>query len=116
MLTFTTKGTGFAFLTSTKLKVKKGRIEVPMKCAKAFDCSGGVLAATTRSKGKKVTCGTATFGVKAGKKKTIKTSKVSAKCRTLLLSAPSTKIKAHLSATFTYQKPISKDVTVTFVS
>jgi len=111
-LTFTTKGPGKASLASTKLKVKRGRVAVPVKCSTALACSGGVLAITTRHKGKKVACGSATFSVGAGAKKTITTSKVSRKCSALLTLATNHKLKAKLSVGFTYQKGISKGVTL----
>jgi opacity protein-like surface antigen len=112
-LTFKTKGPGTATLTSTKLKVKHGRVVVGIKCSKAYACDGGVLAITTRHKHKKVACGSATFSIRAGKKKTITTSKVSATCKALLVLAPKHKIHAGLTAGFTYQKGISKVVSLT---
>jgi hypothetical protein len=114
-LTFKTRGPGSASLTSKKLKVKGGRVAVGIKCTKAFACDGGVLAITARHKGKKVACGSATFNVAAGRTKTVKTSKVSATCKALLTLAKKHKISAHLAAGFTYQKGISKGVTLTQV-
>ncbi|MDQ6778961.1 MAG: hypothetical protein M3071_22685 [Actinomycetota bacterium] len=111
-LTFTTKGPGKASLASTKLKVKRGRVIVGINCSMAFKCDGGVLAITARHKGKKVTCGSAAFNVAAGATKKITTSKASAKCAALLVLAPKHKVKAHLTAGFTYQKGISKGVTL----
>ena len=115
-LTFTTTGPGFARLASTKLKVKKGRAEVPIRCSKALACTGGVLAITARHHGKKVSCGSATFSVKAGKKKTVHTSKISATCKALLLAAPKSTIKAKLVAGFDFQKGFTKSVSLKFVS
>jgi hypothetical protein len=112
-LTFKTKGPGSASLKGTKLKVKGGRVVIVFSCTTALACDGGVLAITTRHKGKKVSCGSATFNIAAGKKKTIHTSKLGAKCKALLVLAPNHKIKAKLTAGFTYQKGISKSVTLT---
>jgi hypothetical protein len=111
-VTFRTKGPGSASLTSKTLKVAHGRVAAGFKCSTALACNGGVLAITTRSKGKKVACGSATFNVPAGKKKTVTTSKISAKCKALLALAPKNKLKAHLVAGFTYQKWISTNVTL----
>jgi hypothetical protein len=111
-LTFKTAGPGSASLKGTKLKVKKSRVAVVLACTKALACNGGVLSITTRHKGKKVSCGTATFSVPAGGKKTIHTSKVSKKCAALLVASSKLKITAKLTAGFTYQKGISKTVTL----
>lgn len=108
-LTFKTKGPGSASLGGTKLKVKKSRVAVVIKCTTALACSGGVLAITARHKGKKISCGSATFNVAAGKKSTIHTNKVSKKCKALLVLG---KVKAKLTVGFTYQKGISKSVTL----
>jgi hypothetical protein len=114
-LTFTTKGAGSASLTSTKLKVTNGRVAVGIKCASTLTCKG-LLAITTRHKSKKVNCGSTSFTVIAGKKKKITTSKVSATCKALLVLATKNKIDAHLVAALTtFQKPISKGVTLTLV-
>lgn len=115
-LSFTTNGPGSASLTSTKLKVKRGRVTVGIKCTKAFACSGGLLAITMRHKGKKISCGHATFNVGAGASKKIKASKVSPTCKSLLMSAKNHKMGARLVAAFTYQKQISKSVTLKFIS
>ena len=112
VITFKTKGPGTASLTSTKLKVKSGRVDIPIKCSNALVCASGVAAITTRHAGKKVSCGSATFTVAAGKKKTVSTGKISAKCKALLVLAPKNTIKAKLVAGFTYQKGISKNVTL----
>ncbi|MEA2197158.1 MAG: hypothetical protein QOJ25_1209 [Solirubrobacteraceae bacterium] len=109
-LSFTTGGPGTASLTSTKLKVKKGRVVFKIKCSKALDCTGGVVDVTTRHKGKTVACGSATFTVKAGKTKTINTSKVSKKCHTLLAAAKKKTIKAKLTASFAFQNGFTKTV------
>jgi hypothetical protein len=115
-LTFTTTGPGKAFVTSSKLKVKKGRVGVPVKCSKALACTGGVLDITTRDKGKKITCASGTFKVRAGKKKMVSTSKISAKCKALLVLAKKNTIDAHLTAGFDFQKGISKNVTLKLLS
>jgi hypothetical protein len=115
VLTFTTKGPGSASLASTKLKVKKGRVVVAIRCSNALACSGGTLAIVAHHKGKKVACGSATFSVDAGMTKSVRTGKVSAKCKALLVAANSQKISAKLTAGFTYQKGISKSVTLTTV-
>jgi len=112
-LTFKTTGPGTASLVSTKLKVKKGRVVFGIKCSKALVCNGGVAAIVAKHKGKKVSCGTATFSVPVGKTKTISTSKVSKKCAALLVLAKKHKINAKLTAGFTYQKGISRGVTLT---
>jgi len=113
VLSFTTKGPGAASLPKTKLKIVHGRVAVSIKCANALACTGGVLAITTKHAGKKITCGSATFSVAAGKKKTVSTGKISAKCKALLVLAPKNTIKAKLVAGFTYQKGITKNVTLT---
>jgi hypothetical protein len=115
LLTFTTKGPGSASLASTKLTVKKGRVIIPLQCADALACSGGALAITAQHKGKKVACGSATFSLDAGTTKTVSTSKVSAKCRALLVAAKKNTISAKLTAAFTYQKALSKNVRLTTV-
>jgi hypothetical protein len=107
---FTTTGPGAANLTSTKLKVKRGRVEVGIKCGKLLDCAGGVLAITARHAGKKIACGSATFTVAAGTTKTVSTSKISAKCKALLVLAKKHVIPAKLTAGFTFQKGISASV------
>lgn len=111
-LSFTTTGPGTASLTSTKLKVKKGRVSFGIKCSKALDCTGGVVAITTKSKGKNVSCGSATFTVKAGAKKTIHTGKISKKCRAILTAATKHTVKAKLVAGFDFQKGFTKKVTL----
>ena len=116
LVSFTTKGPGIASLDSTKLKVKKGRVTFGIKCSTALDCTGGAVAITTKSKGKTVACGSATFAVKAGKNKKITTSKISGKCRSLLEAAPTSKIKAKLVAGFDFQPGFTKKVTLTFIS
>jgi hypothetical protein len=112
LMSFTTKGPGTASLVSKKLKVKKGRVIVPIKCSPALTCDGGVLDITTKSKGKKVACGSATFTVPAGKTKKISTSKISKKCAALLAAAPKNKIGAKLTAGFNFQKGFTKSVTL----
>ena len=112
VLSFTTQGPGSASLASTKLKVKKGRVAVTIRCSTALACDGGVLAITTRAKGHKVRCGSATFTVAAGQKKTIHTSRVSGTCASLLVAATKNKISAKLVAGFTYQPGITKGVTL----
>jgi hypothetical protein len=113
VLTFTTTGPGSASLASTKLKVKHGRASVAIKCSDALTCSGGTLAITARDKGKSVACGSVTFSVDAGATQTISTSRLSGKCTTLLVASTKHKISAELTAAFTYQKGISKRVTLT---
>jgi hypothetical protein len=121
VLTFTTKGAGSASLAGTKLKVKKGRAMAAVKCSSTIACQG-MLTIVTHHRGKRLVCGTATFSVDPGAKKTLSTGKVSRACRTLLTAtSPTTTtptpIKAFLTAVFTsYQKTISKPVTLTFVS
>jgi hypothetical protein len=120
VLTFTTKGAGSASLTSTKLKVKKRRVVAAMKCSSTIACQG-LLTITIRHQGKRVTCGTASFSVDPGKKKTLSTTKVKGTCRALLTAASPggatpTPIKGYATAVFTsYQKTISKPVTLALV-
>jgi hypothetical protein len=110
---FTTTGPGAATLGSTKLKVAGGRVEVPFKCAPALACSGGMVSITTKSKGKTVACGSASFSVAAGAKAMVNTSKISPKCKALLMGAPTKKgLGAKLSAMFTYQAGINASVTL----
>ena len=116
-LTFTTKGAGSAALTSTKLKVAHGRVTVAIKCRSTIPCQGQ-LAITKRASGKKkpVACGSTSFTVKPGKKKTFTTGKLSGRCAALLAGATNGTISAHLEALFSsYQKTISKGVTLTEV-
>jgi hypothetical protein len=110
---FTTTGPGSASLASTKLKVKFGHVLFGIKCTKALACDGGVAAIVTKHKGKKVSCGSAAFNVPAGTTKKLTTSKVSAKCKALLVLATKHKISAKLTAGFTYQKGFTKSVTLT---
>jgi hypothetical protein len=116
LLSFTTSGPGTASLASRKLKVKKERVSFGIRCSKALDCTGGVVAITTKHKGKTVACGSASFTVKAGKNKTIKTTKISHKCKTLLKAARKKTIKAKLVAGFDFQKGFTKTVTLKFIS
>lgn len=120
LLTFKTKSAGSASLTSAKLKVKKRRVVAAVKCSSTIACQG-LLTITTRHKGKRVTCGTASFSIDPGTKKTLSTTKVKGTCRTLLTAASPTgatptPIKGYLTAVFTsFQKTISKPVTLTLV-
>lgn len=120
VLTFKTKGAGSASLASAKLKVKKHRVVAGLKCSSTIACAG-MLTVTTRHKGKRVTCGTASFSVSPGSKQTLSTTKVKGTCKALLTAASPTgatptPIKGYLTAVFTsYQKTISKPVTLTLV-
>jgi hypothetical protein len=120
VLTFKTKGAGSASLTSTKLKVKKRRVVAAVKCSSTIACKG-LLTITTRHQGKRVTCGTVSFSVAPGKKKTLSTTKVKGTCRSLLTAASPTgatptPIKGFATAVFTsFQKTISKPVTLTLI-
>lgn len=115
LLSFTTKGPGSASLVGSKLKVKKGKVATIFKCGTSLACAGGMLTITTRIKHKSVTCASAMFNVNAGSKKTVK-SNLSHKCKTALAASTNGKLKAKLSASFTYQKAISKSVTLKSVS
>lgn len=115
LVSFTTKGPGSASLVGSKLKVKKGKVTTIFKCSKALACSGGVLTITSRIKHKSVTCASGMFNVNAGSKKKV-SSKLSKKCKTALAASTNGKLKAKLSATFTYQKAITKSVTLKLVS
>lgn len=118
---FKTQGAGSASLISKKLKVKQGRVAVGLKCKSTIPCKGQ-LAITARYKSgrkfKNAACGSASFTVNAGTKKTIKTSKVSAKCKALMVLAHKQTIKAHISVVFPphYQHSISTNVKLTLIS
>jgi hypothetical protein len=114
-LTFTTGGAGKVSLTSTKLKVKKGRVVVKFKCASALTCSGKVkITARDAATKKTLACGSASVTIESGDKLTVKTSKVSKSCAALLSAAPSKKITAKLTAKFTTLQPkLSKTVGLT---
>lgn len=120
LLSFKTKGAGSASLTSTKLKVKKHRVIAAVKCSSTITCQG-TLTIATHHQGKRLICGTASFSIDPGAKKTLSTTKVKGGCKALLTAASPTgatptPIKAYLTAVFTsYQKTISKPVTLTLV-
>jgi hypothetical protein len=113
----TTSGTGS--LMSTKLKVKKGSVAIPLKCTGASGavCKGSV-AITARGrlgKGKpKKTykCGSGAFSATAGNAQVVN-GKLSKGCRQLLAHARHHKLHATLRATFsTKQSALTKSVTL----
>jgi hypothetical protein len=117
VLGFKTTSAGKLTLTSTKLKVKKSRVSIALKCASTLTCTGKVAITAKGKVGTKTktyACGSTKFTIAAGDKDKVTTSKISSKCATLLSSATNKKIKAKLTATLTtYQPTLSKTVSLT---
>jgi hypothetical protein len=116
-LTFKTGSAGKVSLTSKKLKVKKGRVSVDIKCASTLTCTGKLAITakgTVGTKTETVGCGKVSFTIAAGEKQKVTTSKVSAGCTTLLSGAPKNTISAKLKAKLTtYQPKVSEKVSLT---
>ena len=118
-LTFTTKGAGYASLTKSKLKVKRSRVSLTVRCHSTIACQGQVAVTARRRVGKKstiVACGSATFTVEPGTEKAFTTGRVSRTCKGLLGKATDGVIDGHLKMVFTsYQKTVSEGVALTVV-
>jgi hypothetical protein len=105
-------------LTSTNLKVKKGKVSIRLQCKSTLSCKGK-LSITARGKlpnakkSKNFTCvSRKSFSIKPGKKSTVKAG-LSKSCKTLLDNAHKHKLKASLTAKLTTGQPkLKKGVTL----
>jgi hypothetical protein len=118
-LTFTTKNApGKVTLASTKLKVRKGSISVPLKCLSSPNCKGkleltGTGKLSRHGRSKTFACVKAkSFSVGAGKLGTIK-ARLTSKCLRALRFAKHHKLKGALQVTFSTGQPkLDKGVTL----
>jgi hypothetical protein len=110
-------GFGTASLKGSRLKVKRGRVSVRLRCAGAAGatCKGKVAISARGKLGghvKTVRCGSGTFSGSGGHTATVK-GKLSSGCKTLLHNARHHQLGATLRVTFsTHQSALRKHVTL----